>query len=182
MPPPAANANASGSRPNQNSNRGQFGNRGRGNFGNNAQQRPRASAYQTSHNSETDPAIIEIGSVASPEENTVVLHHVDENSYDHLEDPNTLYYQYPENDLSYAYNNEAEQEQEQYYDGFTGFVSIETACVNCDESFSSKTKLHKHLRSVYPGKVANSKMPQLLSESRSLIPRSDASDVSELCY
>lgn len=38
-------------------------------------------------------------------------------------------------------------DQDSMYDQqFAGFVGIETFCRNCDESFPSKSKLHKHLR------------------------------------
>ena len=50
-------------------------------------------------------------------------------------------------------------------DQFAGFVGIETYCRNYQESFSSKTKLHKHLRVGCKHVYANEVLPARPSNS-----------------
>ena len=49
--------------------------------------------------------------------------------------------------------NQSQEDESYYHEQFSGFTAIETFCTKCDEPFSSKNKLHRHLRDGCPGSI-----------------------------
>ena len=104
---------------------------------NQQQQRPRAAAYQGSTEELQEPDNEKDGTV-------------DSNFHSDFQEENA------EQESTY-FPEESWEESEHNYSNFgdeqfAGFVGIETYCRCCEEPFSSKNKLHKHLKSGCEGK------------------------------
>ena len=98
--------------------------------------RPKASAYQASVTDESQPAEQDPGENASTYHSETQEDSEYESQYGGQDEHgNDVYF----GDEQYSPSSHDQQ--------FAGFVGIETFCRNCDKSFPSKSRLHKHLRS-----------------------------------
>ena len=100
-----------------------FGNQSTGNRQFQQNLRPKAAAYQTTADEEMPE---------QAEENTLPQDAAETDQFNQDQE---------------QIEPEFEEYDEQFHDSFAGFVGIQTYCRNCDLAFSSKSKLHKHLRS-----------------------------------